>query len=94
MDKQAVQKRAINAVASAAVYDDKLESSFVEDMTDFLADISDNNAHKMGIHFADESGNIIEGLSGELIKYYAVQKAKKEIQLKNRKKKRSERNDN
>ncbi|MCL2387539.1 MAG: hypothetical protein FWC89_08340 [Defluviitaleaceae bacterium] len=94
MDKQAVQKRAINAVASAAVYDDKLESGFVEDMSDFLADISDNNAHKMGLFFTDENGNIVKNVFGELLNMYSVQKAKKEVLLKNRKKKRGENDDN
>jgi len=88
MDKQAVQKRAINAVASFAVYDDKLETSFTEDLSDFLADISDNHAHKMGLCFTDEVGNIVDNVQGELVKNYRTQKQKKEIQLKNRKKKR------
>jgi hypothetical protein len=74
MDKIAVQKRAINAVASASVYDDKLDSDFIEDISDFISEVTDNHNHQIGLQ------------------YYATQKAKKEIQLKNRKKKRDEGN--
>lgn len=90
MDKQAVQKRAIIAVASAAVYDDKTDTGFVEDMSDFLADISDNDVHKMGLRFINKKGEEIHDVYGKLVKGYLIIKAKKEIQLKNRKKKREE----
>jgi len=87
MDKKAVQKGIINRVASSAVYEDNLDTDFIEDLSDFLADISDNQAHKMGLHFTDENGKKIENISGELVRRYAVIKAKKEQLLKNRKKK-------
>lgn len=86
MDKKAVQKSVINKIASSAVYEDNLDTDFIEDLSDFLADISDNQAHKMGVHFTDESGNKIENVSGELVRRYDVIKAKKELMLKNRKK--------
>ncbi|MCL2399515.1 MAG: hypothetical protein FWC91_07235 [Defluviitaleaceae bacterium] len=36
MDKKCVQKRAINAVASSAVYGDRVDTGFIADMSDFL----------------------------------------------------------
>ena len=87
MDKKCVQKRAINAVASSAVYDNKVDSGFIEDLSDFLADVSDNAAHKMGrLLFVDDVGEVAEELYGNLLCDYLTIKAKKEVQLKNRKK--------
>ena len=50
MDMKCVQKRAINAVASSAVYDDKVDTSFIEDVSDLLSNISDNQAQKDGAY--------------------------------------------
>ena len=90
MDKRAVQKRAINTLASIAVYDDRLETGFVEDISDLLADVSDNKAHKMGLSIVDENGNSIEDFYGPMISDYAHTKAKKEMLLKNRKARQSQ----
>ena len=87
MDKKCVQRRAINAVASSAVYDDKVETGFIEDLSDFLSDVSDNQAHKMGrLLFVDEYGEVAEEVYGKLLRDYRMVKTKKEIQLRNRKK--------
>ena len=87
MDKRAVQKRLINSLASVAVYDDKNDTGFVADISDLLADVSDNLAHKMGVSIVDAHGAVVESVSGSLIRDYKVTKAKKEILLRNRKKK-------
>ena len=42
-----MQKRAIASVASSAIYEDKVGSEFIEGISDFLSDVSDNQAHKM-----------------------------------------------
>lgn len=87
MDKKAVQKQWINKTAAYAVYEDKLESGFVPDLSDMLADLTDNQARKMLL--VAEDGEVIERVNGELFKDYAVTKAKKEKALKNRKKRRN-----
>ena len=90
MDKKFVQRRAINAVASSAVYDDKVDSGFIDDLSDFLSDVSDNVAHQSGrLLFIDDSGEIAEELYGKMLHDYHLLKAKKEVQLKNRKKRRN-----
>ena len=86
MDKNLVQKRAVNAIASAAVYGDKVETDFVEDLSDFLADISDNDWHKVGLYFVDTGGNPISRVYGTVLQGYLTTKAKKEMLIKNRKK--------
>jgi len=85
MDKKAVQWRVINSLASVAVYDDRLDTGFVADISDLLADISDNKAHKLGFALYDANNNPIDEVNGAMIRDYEVTKAKKEIQLKNRK---------
>ena len=91
MDKKCVQKRAINAVASSAVYEDRLDTGFIEDLSDFLSDVSDNQSHKMGrLLFVDEDGEVAEDIYGKMLRDYKMVKAKKEVQLRNRKKRQEE----
>jgi hypothetical protein len=91
MDKRLVQKRAINAIASSAVYEDNIETSFVSDLSDLLADVSDNKAHKMGqFTVIDENGIAIDKVYGSQVSDYQSVKAKKDKILKNRKKRNDE----
>jgi hypothetical protein len=90
MDKKAVQRRIVNAIASSAVYDDNVDTGFIEDLSDLLADVSDNQAHKMGLVLLDGDGGKVEQVYGPLVGDYLTVKAKKEKQLKNRKKRRAE----
>jgi hypothetical protein len=97
MDKRCVQRRAINAVASSAVYDDNIESGFVEDFSDFLADLTDNRTHTMcKIALVNTyNGYLVEeeDVAKGLLKDYQLTKAKKNKQLKNRKKRRGDNRD-
>ena len=87
MDKRYVPRRTINNVASSAVYDDRVDTGFIEDISDLLSDVSDNSLHKNGrLLFVDEDGEIADELYGSLLRDYRVIKAKKETQLRNRKK--------
>lgn len=89
MDKKCVQKRAINAVASSAVYEDRVETGFIDDVSDFLSDISDNQSHRMGrLLFVGDDGEVADDLYGNLLQDYRTIKAKKDVQLRNRKKQR------
>ena len=86
MDKKCVQKRAINALASVAVYGDKTDSGFIEDVSDWLAGISDNDAQRMGrLLYVDADGEVADELQGNLLRDYKTVKAKKERQIRNRK---------
>ena len=94
MDKRVVQKRAISAVASSAVYDDKVDTGFIEDLSDFLSGISDNAAQRMGrLLFVDADGEVADELYGQLLKDYSTIKAKKEVMLRNRKKRKEPANE-
>ena len=91
MDKKCVQRRAINALASSAVYDDKLDTGFIEDVSDFLSDLSDNEAHKRArLLFVDQNGEVADDVRGKLLSDYYTIKAKKEVQLRNRKKRKKD----
>lgn len=89
MDKRAVQRRAINSIASNAVYDDRIDTGFVEDLSDMLADITDNQAYKMLLVAADGALLNDEDFISRVTSDYGVTKAKKDKLLKNRKKKRA-----
>jgi len=93
MDKAAVVRRGVLAVASSAVYDDSLETGFIEDISDFLSNITDNQAHEMGRNFAlvDLNACVVvddTDLPKEMLAGYRIAKTKKDKQLKNRKKRR------
>ena len=84
MDKRVVQKRIINSIASNAVYDDRLDTNFIEDLSDFISDISDNKARQMLLY--DNNGQVMEKFMTSNISTYKQTKEKKEKLLKNRKK--------
>ncbi|MCL2223490.1 MAG: hypothetical protein FWB96_00825 [Defluviitaleaceae bacterium] len=88
MDKKAVQKRLVNSLASNAVYGNRLETCFIADLSDVLADITDNQAHRMMV--LGEHGEILEEVDSKTIAEYILTKAKKEKVLKNRKKRLAE----
>jgi len=95
MDKRCVEQRATNAIASAAVYEDNVSTGFVEDLSDFMANLTDNQARKLGhrfIMFDTENGVELknETLPYHFMEKYMLTKAKKERVLKNRKKRREE----
>ncbi|GHV42089.1 hypothetical protein FACS189490_10290 [Clostridia bacterium] len=46
MDTHIIKAKAINAIASSAVYADNLDTDFTEDLSDFLADLNDNSKEK------------------------------------------------
>ena len=89
MDLMAVQKRTIKSLASAAVYKDNLNTGFVEDFTDLLATINDNSSYSRFRVITDE-GEILENVYGSMVSEYLTEKAKKEMLLKNRKKRQAE----
>jgi len=82
MDKQKVQRRIVNALASCAVYDEKVGSGFVEDVSDLLSNISDNQIHTL--RAVDEDGVIVEEIDSWLTKDYQTLKVKKERLARNR----------
>jgi len=89
MDKIAVQKRIIKSVASLAVYNDNLDSNFVTDFTDLLSHINDNDAQGDLLVITDD-GEIVENIYGSYVNDYLTEKSKKEMLLKNRKKRMKE----
>ena len=79
----------MSLLSRVLAYDDKVETGFIEDLSDFLSDVSDNQAHKMGrLLFVDEYGEVADEVYGKLLRDYRMVKTKKEIQLRNRKKRR------
>jgi hypothetical protein len=92
MDKKAVQRRAVNSIASNAVYEDRLNTGFIEDLSDMLADITDNQAHRMLL--LGNGGELLESISAEAVRDYELTKQRKEKYLKNRKKVQAEQREN
>ncbi|MCL2358027.1 MAG: hypothetical protein FWC70_12895 [Defluviitaleaceae bacterium] len=89
MDKKSVIRQTIGKIASVSVYDDRVDTDFLEDYTELLHMLTDNKARKMDerLKRADEPR---KDFKSELLKDYTLLKAKKEMRLKNRKKKADE----
>ena len=79
-------RQAVGKIASISVYENRVNSEFLDDYTNILHSLTDNQARKMdGLLIRDSGGNIVKELKSALIEDYAVIKAKKEMRLKNRK---------
>lgn len=86
-DKEKVIKRAVNSIASNAVYNGKSDSSFIDDVSDLIANINDNDVKKYDICFIDnETGEIIQDLEtyNKYLEGYNKYKKKKNKAIKNR----------
>ena len=91
LDHVAIQAKAIRAIATSSVLNDNLKKSFVEDISDLLADLNDND--KVGlipcVYLLDVEGKRYDTVRSELLADYHVYKEKKDRYLRNRKKKRN-----
>ena len=89
LDKKCVMVRAINNIASVAVYGDNVDTGFVADVSDLMSNITDNAAHVM-VKAMSEYGEVMDDIEGDMLKYYSTKKAAKEKLLKNRKKRKKD----
>lgn len=79
-DKVKINRRAISSLASNAVYNNKKDSSFVEDISDWLGFFNDND-----VVLGDLStGEIFTQFDNDLLRDYNIQKEKKYKAVKNR----------
>jgi hypothetical protein len=79
-DKVKINKRAINSLASNAVYNNKKDSGFIEDVSDWLGYFNDND-----IVLGDLStGEIFTEFNSDLLDDYKLKKEKKYKAVKNR----------
>ncbi len=98
LDKELMKQRLIGVVASNAAYIDKgVESGFVEDLSDVLSNINDNDKVKCTLsvvrEFVQEDANGINVvirndapyLTGGSLQYYHAKKAQRLSRIKNRK---------
>jgi hypothetical protein len=87
IDKKVVARQTIGKIASISVYENRLNTDFLDDYTNLIHTLTDNEAHKMDeILIKNSNGDIVKELKSSLLNDYDVLKAKKEMRLKNRKK--------
>jgi len=83
LDKRIVQRKLVNNVATNAVYGQKVKTEFIEDISDLLSNLNDNDAHDYTI--VNDDGEILENLDNNtLLIDYQSKKRSKEQRLKNR----------
>jgi hypothetical protein len=88
MDKKIVMRQTIGKIASVSVYENRVKTEFVDDYTNLIYTLTDNQARKADeLLIRDSNGEIVKELKSELLNDYALIKAKREMRLKNRKNK-------
>lgn len=91
IDLDLVKKRFINNVATNAVYlnkdksNDSGNSGFLEDITDILSNLNDNDKYNIILSCYDEVGELSKNFNSDLLENYQIKKAAKEKQTLNRK---------
>lgn len=83
LEIEKIQKRIVNSIATASVYDKKKDTGFVEDFSMFLSNINDNDMKNVGMIDLD-TGEIMTHISTDLIEDYRIYKEKKYRAIKNR----------
>ena len=82
-DKEKINKRVINAMASNSVYNNKKDSAFIEDVSDWLGVLNDNDTCRMVLgNFS--TGEVLDNCQSDLLKDYKLKKEKKYKVVKNR----------
>jgi hypothetical protein len=83
-DKAKIARKVVNGVATYAVYNNSNQSNFVEDISDLLGIMNDNDKGCLNV-IDIHTGEIINEVSSDLMKGYNVYKEKKSKLVKNRK---------
>ena len=88
LNKEVVARRLIGSIASNAVYNNKTEESgFLEDITDILSNINDNDKYRLEVSYKNADGISSESLYSRYIRDYNHKKYKTLKRLRNRLKK-------
>lgn len=84
LDKELMQRRLIGAVASNSVYLRKdTDGGFIENLADVLANINDNDKQVI-VQCFDDSGELHEDMTADMLKNYQIRKQKTYKRVKNR----------
>ena len=83
LDKELVQRKIINAIASSAIYASRRKTTFMEDLSYLLAEINDNDMHNLSVIDLD-TGAFVDRFDSEFLEQYEMKKEKKYRALKNR----------
>lgn len=87
LDLRAAQVRFINTVATNAVYNNNVETDFIEDISDVLSNLNDNHAHALNMLLQTDDGSTVSDFNSFLLHTYQTKKVQKNQRVKNRKKK-------
>lgn len=87
MDHEVMKRRFINNVAVNAVYRDNVNTTFIEDISDMLSNINDNDKYNMRLAVEGVNGTDTDYYVNEYTTDYMLKKAVAEKRLRNRKKK-------
>jgi hypothetical protein len=84
LDHEMMRRRFINTVAGNAVYMDKQKKEFLEDLTDVLALINDNDKYNVHISYFDGDGELKGDIDSGLLRDYQIKKNNREKRIRNR----------
>lgn len=85
LDKDKIMKNAIRTIATHSLYENKLNSNFIEDITDLIASLNDNDIYGGKFEILSESvGELVSDLDSKLLIDYDIYKNKKYKTIKSR----------
>ena len=91
IDKAVVMRQAIRKVSTFSVYNDRLDTSELDDVSYFVSSLTDNQIHEMDkLLFVKPDGSIVDEFTSPLLSNYKNDKVKQNKQIKNRKKRKAE----
>jgi hypothetical protein len=84
IDIRKIKKRTINSIVSHSVYNLDTDTSFMDDITDFICSLNDNDIQRGNVGFINYLGEVIENVNSEFLDDYKEKKEKKYKTIKNR----------
>lgn len=84
MDKAKIARKIVNNVGTYAVYNNNEDTNFIEDISDLLGTMNDNDKGCLTI-YDKETGEVLDELDSYLMEDYKFKKEKKSKLVKNRK---------
>jgi hypothetical protein len=84
LDHDLMRRRFVNTVAGNAVYMGKQKTGFIEDLTDVLANINDNDKYNVYISYFDADGELKGDMESEMMRGYQTKKDTREKRIRNR----------
>ncbi len=77
LDKNKIIKKTVRSIATCSIYNNKLNSNFIDDITDLIGSINDNDVYNGNFEILSNLGDILSDLDSKFLIDYSDYKNKK-----------------